>query len=130
MFCELSVPSAEHSADLLDLRQKAYIFLAIERLALPENEKQNLERIDFSDSAADIRNFFFGLKKNSRRDGLYACYEESINALAEGMTVSFGKSLIIPEPQKIGTLQFFQDWQKPRGGYYGKYEKAIDSCLR
>lgn len=58
LFPELSAPSAEHSADLVQRRGKRDIFFVVERSCLPEDHEQYFERVEFARCKAYVRPFF------------------------------------------------------------------------
>ena len=100
LFCELSVPTAEHLADLIQLYGKSDVLFIVQRFCFPEHQKKHAESVRFLDRETNIRMFLPWREKAGDRYRFYYFHKQRVDALTERMTMCLWQILIKFVPQK------------------------------
>ncbi len=102
LFCELTVPPAQHLADLVELYRKGEIFLIIYRLHFPYHHQQYFQRVELSDCYTHIGLFLRSSEEARQCHGFHYFHEQFVNPHAKGVSVCLRQGLVVAIPKNIG----------------------------
>ena len=105
LFCQLSIPAAEHLANLFKREGERGILFRIKQFSFPENHQQHFYRIELTNSEPHPRLFLAPRKKCCRDDFLNCFDTQSIYSSAERVAMCFRERLVVSIPQQICILQ-------------------------
>gem|GEM_PF-6830793 len=82
-FCELPIPTAEHSSYLLHFDRQQAVFAGIKRFRLPEHHQKHFERIGLPYRQPHVRLFLFSCEETRSCYSFHNLNEQCINTLTE-----------------------------------------------